>query len=689
MVMTKEFDEVNNVNQENTALVQPYTSDPGGTDLNEIQSIANEPGDTTNGEFVMVQPSISDSDGTDLNEIQSMSNGPGGSINDDFNTVQSLISDPNGTDLNEIQSTSDGPGGTINVDFDTVQPRNGDPDGTDLNGAKSIPNGPGGTGRSEKGDLASNADVNMPGKPEEKLQGKCPTELEWFRSSDDVRTTYLQLTSDTKEIEYAAVDGIGIFEGDICVGKIEDLEQQAADENLMEKAASSSNSDESDIDARGVGITGNQFRWPLGIIPFEIDASVPANIRTIIENAINHWHENTLIRLRPRNGDPNFVRFISANGCWSAVGMRGGRQDISIGAGCGFAAAVHEIGHAVGLWHEQSREDRNNNVTVNWQNIQPAQAHNFNQQITDGDDIGAYDFDSIMHYGNFAFSSNNLATIIAKGNQPIGQRQRLSNGDIAAVNALYPPHLITAFPNLRYSALWNTGTQNQVWWSLCSEEQLRSRTGELWQNMRIKQMMAVVLNGQVRYACLWEPGTYGQVWWPNCTEEQLRAKTGELWSWARPAQVQPFVVDGHVRYSCLWNAGTHGQVWWPNCTEEQLRVTTGELWSWARPAQVQPFVVGDQIRYSCLWNAGTHGQVWWPNCTEEQFRVTTGELWSWARPAQVQPFVVGGQVRYSCLWNAGTHGQVWWPSCTEEQLRHETGKLWNSSRPAQWYPVRL
>jgi hypothetical protein len=159
---------------------------------------------------------------------------------------------------------------------------------------------------------------------------------------------------------------------------------------------------------------------------------------------VQHWEANTYLRFPQRTaansgGFPDFVRIVDDGGCWSQVGRRGGRQDLSLSAGCGFGAAVHEFGHAVGLWHEQSREDRDRFVRINWNNIRPGRAHNFNQHISDGDDIGGYDYGSIMHYGRTAFSSNGQPTIepLTQGAQ-IGQRNGLSAGDIAAVRAMYP-----------------------------------------------------------------------------------------------------------------------------------------------------------------------------------------------------------------------------------------------------------
>ncbi|XP_077419214.1 high choriolytic enzyme 1-like [Vanacampus margaritifer] len=191
--------------------------------------------------------------------------------------------------------------------------------------------------------------------------------------------------------------------------------------------------------------TRDRCRWPKAsdgfvYVPYSISREYSTRERETIVNGLRSFAASTCIRFTPRNRQRDFVDILSRSGCYSFVGRRGGGQTVSLNRrGCVYEKIVqHELLHALGFNHEQTRSDRDNHVRIVLQNVQSGMENNFMKLNTRN--LGTpYDYNSVMQYGRFAFSKNGQATIvpIPDNNVPIGRADKMSPIDIRRVNILY------------------------------------------------------------------------------------------------------------------------------------------------------------------------------------------------------------------------------------------------------------
>ncbi len=229
----------------------------------------------------------------------------------------------------------------------------------------------------------------------------------------------------------AVLKGNYAFVGDQVIGEVSGKQVLSADKQVILHLDGAER-----VRPMGSGIvnaTGQ--KWPGGVIPYEIDSAASAETRSAFAGAKADYDAKTSIRWVARTNQADYVRIVTSDGCWSYVGKIGGRQDLSLGKGCGVNPARHELGHAVGLAHEQVRQDRDQWVTVN-----AGGSQNEIDRGSAGTPIGAYDFESMMHYRNYYV--NGRWDYVPKNGFPpelVGNDRvnSFTAGDLSAIRAIY------------------------------------------------------------------------------------------------------------------------------------------------------------------------------------------------------------------------------------------------------------
>ncbi|XP_054718378.1 astacin-like metalloprotease toxin 5 [Uloborus diversus] len=200
--------------------------------------------------------------------------------------------------------------------------------------------------------------------------------------------------------------------------------------------------DEDDYDRNA--IASSKKLWPKGKIPYVISSSLSDKTENII-NAMKHIESQTCIRFVKRTKEANYVRIYKGSGCKSKIGMAGKAQDLSLGEGCHKSGTIiHELAHAIGFFHEQTRSDRDDYIAIHWNNIQKGHEAQFEKRKpSENKLLTPYDYESVTHYDGLAFSKDkpgNLMTMTPKKKGVVLQKTSekvLSKDDIKRIKLLY------------------------------------------------------------------------------------------------------------------------------------------------------------------------------------------------------------------------------------------------------------
>lgn len=236
------------------------------------------------------------------------------------------------------------------------------------------------------------------------------------------------------QVKQGAKGAVPVYQGDIKLAKsVVAAEAQKMMKEQGRRATSLSNS-------------YSDYFWPGGEIPYVIQGSA---LTASVEDALGDLETRSGVNFVARTTETDYLVFVpieSDEYCGlSYIGQIGGAQEVEInvaaGTNCRNRRVIqHEVMHALGFWHEQSRPDRDNFIRILWEHIHPSFFDQFDKMPSSADGVGPYDFASVMHYDRNAFSWDGEDTIQADteaNNVLIGSATEASDGDVKAIGAIY------------------------------------------------------------------------------------------------------------------------------------------------------------------------------------------------------------------------------------------------------------
>lgn len=222
-------------------------------------------------------------------------------------------------------------------------------------------------------------------------------------------------------------------------------------------------SEEGVATTQGAYINSDDSRWIDGVIPYYFESGASYTWKQNVRNAFAAWEAVTEVDFVEHSTAPSITHLkvnYTASKCSASIGGHASgyhKKYMNVPTSCSVGDMTHEAGHVIGFRHEHNRADRDDHVTHYPANIDSDEnPNNWRRLSTFSTALsGAYDCDSIMHYSSCTGADDRISCQNTNGldaayavlvprnpaNCSIGttNHSAISNGDIAAVDAMYPP----------------------------------------------------------------------------------------------------------------------------------------------------------------------------------------------------------------------------------------------------------
>jgi uncharacterized protein (TIGR03437 family) len=299
--------------------------------------------------------------------------------------------------------------------------------------------------------------VRLEWENQDGLRSTIPVAAEWrvlvplALGENQMTVTATYRNGETKQIAYSLwgrqagrpreIAGQVLFGGRMTAYTIEDGQVVVEDHILLGPVAEVLGGAPSKGRNEALVIRNQASRWTNNTVPYAFDAALPEASREEFLRAVEFWRANTPLRFVVRTTEANFLRVVrllpDEGACFSNIGMQTGETLMRLADSCSQSTVTHEVGHAIGLYHEHVRGDREAYVSIDPSRARLEGQGNFFPQLGNSVESGPYDFASLMHYAQFEFGRANLPVIFTI---PRGMALREADptvGDLEAVRRLY------------------------------------------------------------------------------------------------------------------------------------------------------------------------------------------------------------------------------------------------------------